>query len=87
MLKRKPIIISAGCSFTEPNFWSHCKHLPDKKRGGWPIWTDHFKDKLEKHHNQKYNIIHTGISGGTQDRSVDEILKLIGIHQDRIKYV
>jgi hypothetical protein len=87
MLKRKPIIISAGCSFTDPNFWSHCAHLPDEKRGGWPIWTDHFKNKLEKHHKQKYSIIHTGISGGTQDRAVDEILKLIGSHQDRIKYV
>lgn len=87
MLKRKPIIISAGCSFTDPNFFSHCKHLPDEKRGGWPIWTDHFKDKLEKHHGKKYNLIHTGLSGGTQDLAVDEILKHISIHQDRIDYV
>jgi hypothetical protein len=87
MLKRKPIIISAGCSFTNPNFWSPCDHLPDEKRGGWPIWTDHFKDKLEKHHGKKYNIIHTGVSGGTQDLALDNIIKQIATHQDKIEYV
>lgn len=87
MLKKKPIIISAGCSFTDRFFKSHVTILPDHKRGGWPLWTDHFKDKLEKYHNEKYEIIHTGDSGGSLDFSLDHILKNIVIYKDRIKFV
>ena len=87
MLKKKPIIISAGCSFTDKFFKSHVDTLPKEKRGGWPLWTDHFKDKLEKHHNEKYEIIHTGTSGGSLDFSLDHIARNIAIYKDRIKFI
>lgn len=87
MLKKKSIIISAGCSFTDRFFKSHVDTLPKEKRGGWHIWTDHFKDKLEKHHNEKYEIIYTGTSGGSLDFSLDHIARNIAIYKDRIKFV
>lgn len=87
MLKKKPIIISVGCSFTDINFWSHCEHLPDSERGGWPIWTDHFKDKLEKHYSTKYEIMHFGQSGGSNDFALKNIIQSFAKYKDRIKFV
>lgn len=87
MLKKKPIIISAGCSFTDRFFKSMIETLPEEKRGGWLIWTDYFKDKLEKQHNEKYEIIHTGSSGAGQDFALDKIVKNIVVHKDKIKFV
>lgn len=87
MLTQKPIIISVGCSFTDTNFKSHIRSLPDHERGGWPIWTDHFKDKLEKRHNTKYEIIHCGKSGFGNDYALAHISKNIARYGDRIKFV
>ena len=87
MIKKKPIILSVGCSYTDPNFKSHLKYLPDHERGGWPIWTDHFKDKLEKYYNTKYEIIHCGRSGYGNDYALTKISQNIAKYGDRIKFV
>lgn len=87
MLKKKPIIISVGCSFTDRAFKSRVESLPDEKRGGWPIWTDHFKDKLEKYYNKKYDIIHYGRSGASNAFAVENIIKNFARHKDRVKFV
>lgn len=84
---KKPIIISAGCSFTDPDFISSLEDLPSERRGGWPIWSDRFWWKLEKFHNKKYRIIHTGHSGGSMDRAYQEIIKNISVFGKKIDYV
>lgn len=87
MLTQKPIIISVGCSFTDRAFKSRVESLPDEKRGGWPIWTDHFKNKLQNHYNKKYQIIHYGKSGGSNDFAFEHIIKNFAKHKDRIKFI
>jgi hypothetical protein len=87
MLKKKPIIISVGCSFTDINFFSHCEDLQDSERGGWPIWTDYFKGKLEKHYGTKYEIMHFGKSGGGNDFCFNHIAQSFAKYKDRIKFV
>lgn len=33
-------LLASGCSWTDTNFKSVCKFLPDEKRGGWPMWPE-----------------------------------------------
>jgi hypothetical protein len=32
------MILASGCSWTDQNFWSPDRQLPDSERGGWKMW-------------------------------------------------
>ena len=57
MLKKKKIILATGCSFTDPNFKSMFKHLPDEQRSGWPLWPELLRRKIEKETGESYELI------------------------------
>ena len=87
MLTQKPIIISVGCSFTDVNYRSRLETIPEEERGGWPIWSDHFKTKLEEHYKTKYKIIHFGHSGASNEKALKFITESFAKYKDRIKFV
>ena len=84
---KKPIIISLGCSFSDATFKSHLTNIPEEERGGWPIWSDHIKNKLEIQHKTKYWIIHFGKSGSGNEYALKHITECFAKYKDRIKFV
>ena len=87
MLNKKPIILATGCSFTDPKFCSRHKHLPDEKRGGWPMWPELIKEKIEKETGISYDLINLARSGGSQDWVFNTCLDTLSGYDGRIKIV
>ena len=87
MLKKKKIILATGCSFTDKTFKSRAEHLPDEKRGGWPMWPELLKRKIEKATNEKYELINLARSGGSNDWVLNTFLDAMSQYGDRIKIV
>ena len=53
----KKILLTSGCSYTDANYKSHAHLLPDKKRGGWPMWPEIMGQQLN------LNVINTAVIG------------------------
>lgn len=87
MLNKKPIILATGCSFTDPKFCSRHNHLPDEKRGGWPMWPELIKEKIEKETGISYDLINLARSGGSQDWVFNTCLDTLSGYDGRIKIV
>ena len=64
---KKPIIVTLGCSFADPKYESRLEFLPPEKRGGWPAWPEHFKNKLEKRTGKSYELANLARSGFGHD--------------------
>lgn len=50
-------LLASGCSWTAADFKSECEHLPDEKRGGWPMWPELVGKELG------LEVINTGAQG------------------------
>jgi len=87
MLKKKPIIFATGCSFTDPEFFSRHEHLPDEKRGGWPVWPELIKNKIEKETGISYELINLARSGGSNDWVYNTCLDTISKYDQRVKII
>ena len=87
MLKKKKIILATGCSFTDPNFKSMLKHLPDEQRSGWPLWPELLQRKIEKETGESYELINLARSGAGNDWVFDRCLDAISEHGNKIKIV
>ena len=87
MLKKKKIILATGCSFTNPNFFSTNKHVPEEKRGGWPMWPELLQRKIEKETGESYELINLARSGASNDWIFNTFLDTMSKHGDRIKIV
>lgn len=70
----KKILLASGCSWTDKNFYSLDKSIPDSERGGWPMWPE----IMAKHLNLQ--CINTGFSGSGSDYILDRI------HENILKY-
>ena len=87
MFKKKKIILAAGCSFTDPNFKSTLKHLPDNKRGGWPMWPELMQRKIEKETSESYELINLARSGASNDYILHTCIDALAKYDTRIKIV
>tara|TARA_Y100000022_G_scaffold10258_1_gene8166 strand:+ start:632 stop:1612 length:981 start_codon:yes stop_codon:yes gene_type:complete len=85
MFKKKNIILAAGCSFTDPNFKSLVKHLPDNERGGWPMWPELLQREIEKETGESYELINLAISGTSNDYIFNTCIDALSKYDDRIK--
>jgi len=87
MFKKKNIILAIGCSFTDPNFKSVLKHLPDNKRGGWPMWPELMQRKIEKETGESYELINLAKSGVSNDWIFNTFIDALAKYDTRIKIV
>ena len=66
-------LLTAGCSWTDPNFISNDDSLSDTDRGGWPMWPELVANRLN------LQCINKGKVGASNDyifnQVVDTILK------------
>jgi hypothetical protein len=87
MLNKKPIIFATGCSFTDANFMSRHEHLPDEKRGGWPMWPELIKEKIEKETGISYELVNLAKSGASNEYVFNSCLDSLSKYDKRIKIV
>lgn len=87
MLKKKPIIVALGCSFADPKYKSRLEFLPPEKRGGWPAWPEHFKNKLEKRTGKSYELANLARSGFGHDYMFKVFTEYFAKNKDRIEIV
>ena len=87
MFKKKNIILAVGCSFTDPNFKSLVKHLPDNKRGGWPMWPELMQREIEKKTGESYELINLAESGTGNDWIFNTCIDALSKYDSRIKIV
>jgi len=87
MFKKKNIILAVGCSFTDPNFKSMLKHLPDNKKGGWPMWPELMQRKIEKETGESYKLINLAQSGVSNDWIFNTFIDALAKYDTRIKIV
>lgn len=87
MVNKKKIILAVGCSYTEPNFKSSMENLPPEKRGGWPMWPELFKNKLEKETGKSYELINLAMGGTGHDYMFDQLIKYIVKYKDQISII
>jgi hypothetical protein len=87
MLSKKPIIFATGCSFTDPDFESTHEDLPDIERGGWPMWPEIIKDKLNKEIRKPYELINVAKSGAGNEYILMSIQDALVKYGNRIKII
>ena len=87
MFKKKNIILAVGCSFTDPNFKSMVKRLPDNKRGGWPMWPELMQREIEKETGESYELINLAQSGVSNDWIFNTFIDALAKYDTRIKIV
>ena len=87
MLNKKPIMLVLGCSWTDTNFLSVLKHLPDDRRGGWPMWDSYVQNKLEERDGIRYERINLASSGKSNQHIQRDFFRAVSMYGDRIKYV
>lgn len=87
MFEKNPIILAIGCSFTDPNFLSHVKDLTDEQLGGWTVWPEHFKNKLEAETGKKYTLINVACSGHSLSFMARSLMENLAKYGNRIEIV
>lgn len=85
MFKKKNIILAVGCSFTDPNFRSLVQHLPNNKKGGWPMWPELLQRKIEKETGESYELINLAKSGSGNDLIFNTCIDALSEYDTRVK--
>lgn len=75
------ILLAGGCSYTDPNFKSLDKSLPDHLNGGWPMWPDHIGTQLG------LNVINNARSGDDNLTIHNHIIKGLLKYRNDVKLV
>jgi hypothetical protein len=81
MLKKKKILLAAGCSYTDANFKSRDNTIPEDKKGGWPMWPE----LVAKEFNLE--VINYGKRGKGNGYILEQILNGLSIYKDRVDTV
>ena len=76
----KEILLTAGCSWTDKDFYSTDYTITDEKRGGWPMWPEIIANGFN------LKSINLGLCG-TDNLSIFESISKKVNENDRIKYV
>lgn len=87
MFKKEKIILAVGCSYTDPRFRSQCQGLSNEERGGWPMWPEIFKNKLEKETGKSYRVINLAQSGFGSDALFRKIITGLAEYGDRVEII
>lgn len=76
----KKLLIAGGCSYTDGNYITNDKNLP-QKRGAWKMWPEHLGNELN------LDVINTGKSGSSNETIFHNVLEKIYLYGDRIDTV
>ena len=87
MFKKEKIILAVGCSYTDPKFRSQCQGLSNEERGGWPMWPEIFKNRLEKETGKSYRVINLGRSGFGHDALFKRIITGLAEYGDSVEII
>lgn len=82
MKNKKPILIAGGCSWTEKDYVSFIKTVPDELRGPWPMWPELLGDRIGD-----VEVINTALSGSGNKRILTAVFNEIIEHGDDVEYV
>lgn len=77
----KKILLSSGCSWTDPNFKSLDSSLEESERGGWPMWPKLMADQLD------LNCINYAKSGAGNDFILHSLIKGLFEYGDQVDTV
>lgn len=77
---RKKILIAGGCSYTDANYLTNDKTLP-QVRGAWKMWPEHMGNALG------LKTINVGYSGSSNETIYHKVLEQIYLYKDRIDTV
>lgn len=77
----KKILLAAGCSYTDKNYQSFDKDIPEEQQGGWKKWPEILADELD------LECINVGRCGAGADFIFNELIKNLSIYGDRIDTV
>lgn len=76
----KKLLIAGGCSYTDPNYITNDKNLP-QVRGAWKMWPEYMGNALD------LNVINTGASGSSNETIFHNVLEKIYLYKDRVDAV
>lgn len=77
----KKILLASGCSYTDKNYISFDKEVPEDQRGGWKFWPEIMANKLD------LKCVNVARSGRGADFIFDETIKHILMYGDLIDTV
>lgn len=86
----KDVILTLGCSYTDPNFKSKNRLLEDAPPsvvGGWPMWPQIFTEKLSERDQVQYKLINAGLSGSGMDYQAEMFFEHWLEYKDSLKIV
>lgn len=79
--KNKKILLTSGCSFTDPAFYSLDTSIPNDRRGGWPMWPKLMADELN------LDCVNFAQSGAGNDFILHSLIKGLYKHGDEVDTV
>lgn len=79
-MARRKLLITGGCSYTDPNYLTNDKSLP-QERGAWKMWPEHLGNALD------LEVINTGASGSSNETIFHNVLEKIYLYGDRVDTV
>ena len=79
-MSRRKLLITGGCSYTDPNYLTNDKSLP-QERGAWKMWPEHLGNALD------LEVINTGSSGSSNETIFHNVLEKIYLYGDRVDTV
>ena len=74
----KKFLLAAGCSYTDPKFFSPDDNLSDEKRGNWKIWADVVAEELN------LKCLNVGESGNSNLMIYKSVLDAINKYENQI---
>jgi len=76
----KKILLTGGCSYTDGNYLTNDKNLP-QDRGGWKMWPEYLGNALD------LELVNTGSSGSSNETIFHNVLEKIHLYGDRVDTV
>lgn len=77
-MARKKYLLASGCSYTDPNYVTPDKNVPEELRGPWPMWPELMASKLG------LNVLNVGECGNSNTAIYNSIISAINMHEDEI---
>lgn len=77
-IKRKKYLLASGCSYTDPNYVTPDKNVPEELRGPWPMWPELMGSKLD------LNVLNVGECGNSNTAIYNSIISTINTYEDEI---
>lgn len=77
-MARKKYLLASGCSYTDPNYVTPDKNVPEELRGPWPMWPELMASNLG------LTVLNVGECGNSNTAIYNSIISAINMYEDEI---